>query len=121
MDVYANQQLYYLKELVRATKNSYKAIGYEKLTVAGSVVSLASVPAKTVYALVTLESDATGVAIRYNELGAKTSLNPTTTDGLGKRDGDYWDIVDAANVQNFRAIQAQAGTHTLHIQYYGFE
>ncbi len=116
MDVFGTQQLWYLKELVRATRNSYKALGYQQLSVGASAVNL-TLPDGAVYALISLESDATGVAIRFLELGDKTL--PTTTTGIGRSNLDAWDVTDTANMINFRAIQAQAGTHTLNIQYYG--
>ncbi len=108
----------YLRQLLQATRNSYKACGYEQLVVAATAVGFASIPANAVYALISLTSDATGAAINYLELGKHTL--PTTTTGLPKSSGDYWDVVDAANLVGFRAVQAQGGTHTLNIQYYAF-
>jgi hypothetical protein len=116
MDVFGTQNLWYLKELVRATRNSYRALSYQQLVVAGTAVAL-TVPAEAVYALISLESDATGVAIRFLELGAKTL--PTTTTGIGRSNLDAWDVIDTSNLINFRVVQTQAGTHTLNIQYYG--
>jgi len=112
------ENLLYLRQLLQATRNSYKACGYQQLTVDGTVASL-TIPTGAVYALMSLESSATGVAIRFLELGTKTP--PTTTTGMGRSNLDTWDIVDTANLNNFRVVQAQAGTHTLNIQYYSFE
>ncbi len=117
--VFGPENLLYLNKLLQATRNSYKACGYEQLTVAGTAVGFASIPANAVYALVSLESDATGIAIRFNELGPTTL--PTTTTGMGRSNLDAWDVVDTANISRFRAVQAQAGTHTLNIQYYAFQ
>lgn len=111
------ENLLYLRQLLQATRNSYKAIGQEEITV--STIKSLTVPTNAVYALISLESSATGVAIRYLELGDKTV--PTSTVGLGKSSLDTWDVVDTANLVNFRAIAAQAGTHVLHVQYYAFQ
>ena len=73
------ENLLYLRQLLQATRNSYKACGYQQLTVDGTVASL-TIPTGAVYALMSLESSATGVAIRFLELGTKTP--PTTTTGL---------------------------------------
>ncbi len=116
MDVYGTPQIWLLEKLLQATRNSYKACGQEEITV--STIKSLTPPANAVYALISLESDATGIAIRYLELGAVTP--PTSTVGLGKSNLDTWDVVDTANLVKFRAIAAQAGTHVLHIQYYSF-
>lgn len=113
----ADQTKEYIKELVRLTKYNLTAIGYEKLTVDGTVKSLASIPATAKYAEVTLESGATGVAVRYLELGG-SGTQPSTTAGIGKSDLDMWDVHGQHNLVNFRITQAQAGTHNIYVQYY---
>lgn len=112
-----DQDKFYSAELVRIAKQNLIAIGYQKLTVdnTASGVSL-TVPDNATYALVEVESSATGIAIRYLETGPKFTV--TSTDGIGRSNLDGFDIHGAQNLTNFRAIQAQAGTHTLHIQYY---
>lgn len=105
-----------LSLLNRKFNNSFKAIGYEKLTITSTAQSLQSVPSNAKYALIECESTATGIAIRYLELGDKTP--PTATNGIGRSNLDAFDIADFANINNFRVILAQAGTTTLHIQYY---
>jgi hypothetical protein len=110
------ESVYLLQELARLAKNSYQAIGYEQITVTSSVSSL-TIPTGALYALITVESSATGIAVRYLELGTKTV--PTTTTGLGRSTGDAFDVSGSQNLNNFRAVQAQAGTHTLNVQYYG--
>jgi hypothetical protein len=43
---------------------------------------------------------------------------PTTSRGLALNNLDFFDINNGTNLVNFRIIQATAGTHVLHIQYY---
>jgi len=105
----------YLQELVSINRYNLVAIGYQKLTVAGTAVSL-TVPSTARYALITLESNIATPAVRYLELGGITL--PTATDGLQRSNLDAWDVTGHQNLINFRAIQVGAGTHTLHIQYY---
>lgn len=115
MGIYSDSSKQYLNELIRLTKYNLIANGYQKLTVAGTAVSL-TVPANSNYALITVQSDIATPAIRYLELG-DTSL-PTATDGLPRSTLDTFDVHGYQNLINFRAIQVGAGTHTLHIQYY---
>jgi hypothetical protein len=105
----------YLSELVSLSKRNLVAIGYEKITITTPASSF-TVPADAKYALCVLESTATGIAVRYLELGGLTL--PTTTTGLPRSNGDSFDIQGAQNLTNFRAIQAQAGTHVLNVVYY---
>lgn len=104
-----------LQELITLTKKHHVALGYQKLTVAGTAVAL-TVPANATYALLSLESSIGTPAIRYLELGGTTP--PTATDGIQRSSLDAFDITGYQNLVNFRAIQVGAGTHTLHIQYY---
>jgi hypothetical protein len=107
----------FLQELVRLQNYNLIACGYEKLTVTGSVLTLASIPADARYAEVIVESGATGIAIRYLELGG-AGIQPSTTAGMGKADGDSFDIHGYQNIVNFRVTQAQLGTHNIYVQYY---
>lgn len=104
-----------LHDLLRFTKKDHTALGYQKLTVAGTAVAL-TVPTFATYAVIYVESSIATVAVRYLELGDK--IPPTAADGLGKFTTDVFDIIGYSNLTNFRAIQTGAGTHTLHIQYY---
>ena len=113
--VRSDQSKSYLSELVSLSKRNLVAIGYQKITITGSVSSF-TVPADAKYALCVLESTATGVAVRYLELGDLTL--PTTTIGLPRSNGDSFDVQGAQNLTNFRATQAQAGTHSLNVVYY---
>lgn len=112
----SDQSKSYLSELIRLNKKDLIAIGYEKLTVAGTAVGLASIPTEARYALVVVESSvASGMAIRYLEYGAA----PTASDGIGRANLDAFDIHGRQNMVNFKAIQTTgASTNTLHIQYY---
>ena len=44
------ENLLYLRQLLQATRNSYKACGYQQITVDGTVASL-TIPTGAVYAL----------------------------------------------------------------------
>lgn len=115
--MHSDQSKSYLRELIKLAKKNLTAIAYQKLTVNSTSggVSL-TVPQDANYALIILESDATGIAIRYLETGPAYPV--TTTDGLSRSNGEILDVQGYNNMVNFRAIQAQSGTHTLHIQYY---
>jgi hypothetical protein len=113
--VRSDQSKSYLSELVSLSKRNLVAIGYQQITITGSVSSF-TVPADAKYALCVLESSATGVAVRYLELGGLTL--PTTTIGLPRSNGDSFDVQGAQNLTNFRVTQAQAGTHSLNVVYY---
>lgn len=111
----SDQSKDYIKELATLTKKYPIAISYQKLTVAGTAVSL-TVPADASYAMITLESSIATAAVRYLELGAGSL--PTSSDGLVLFNIDRTSVIGYQNLINFRAIQVGAGTHTLHIQYY---
>ena len=113
--VRSDQSKSYLSELLKLSKYNLISNGYQKLTVAGTAVSL-TVPTNSRYALITVESTIATPAIRYLELGDATL--PTATDGMPRITADTFDIHGAQNLANFRAIQVGAGTHILHIQYY---
>lgn len=116
--VRSDQNKQYTSELVMLAKYNLIACGFEKLTVDSTSggVPLASVPANARYALVVVESDATGTAIRYKQLGKV--YPPTSSEGIPRSNLDVFDLQGYQNILNFRAIQAVAGTHTLQIEYY---
>jgi hypothetical protein len=116
MNEFGNQGKSYLSELVRLNKYNLIACGYEQLTVAGTAVGLASIPADAKYALIEVESSLTTPAIRYLELGANTL--PTSALGIRRSTLDAFDVSGMPNLINFRAIQIGAGTHKLNVQYY---
>lgn len=92
------------------------ACGYEKLSLSAGVESL-TIPDGATYAELRLESDiTTQVAARYLMLG--TATLPTTSIGMALNNLDFFDINNGTNLANFRIIQATAGAHVLHIQYY---
>lgn len=92
------------------------ACGYEKLSLSAGAEAL-TIPTGATYAELRLESDVTTqVAARYLMLGAADL--PTTSRGLALNNLDFFDINNGTNLVNFRIIQATAGTHVLHIQYY---
>ncbi len=111
---FGNQSKSYLSLLVRNALNGFKAFSYQALTVDATVKQL-TIPDGAVYALMTLESDASGIAARYLE----TLQTPvSTTAGMALSNLDRFDVTDAQNLSQFQITRAQAGTHTLHVQYY---
>lgn len=90
-----------------------QAKSYQKLTVNGTAASF-TLPDGCNSAVIAIESSATGFAVRFLETG----VDPTTTDGMPRSNGDYVEILGRTNCENFRIIQAQAGTHVAHITYY---
>jgi len=113
--LYGNQSKSYLSDLLKLGNNSFKAFGYESITIDGTVKTL-TIPTGAKYAMYTVESSVTsGVIARYLE---NKSTPVSTTDGLALRDGSVGDITDAQNLAGFQITQAQAGTHVIKIQYY---
>ena len=113
--VRSDQSKSYLSELVSLSKRNLVAIGYQQINITGSVSSF-TVPADAKYALCVLESTATGIAVRYLELGDLTLPTPTT--GLPRSTGDSFDVQGAQNLTNFRVTKTQTGTHLLNVVYY---
>lgn len=110
---YGNQSKSYLSELVRLNKYNLIACGYQKLTVAGTAVSL-TVPTNAKYADITLESTITAsVPVRY-----LISQTPTASDGKALNHLTVFDVTGRPNLDQIKFIQTTAGTHTLHIEYY---
>lgn len=115
--IYSDSSKSLLREQNNLTKYNFIAIGYEKLTVSGLTAQALTVPTETRYVEISVESSITAtVPVRYLLLGPKTL--PTTTNGLALRDGTFFDITGYQNIINLRVIEATAGTHVLHIQYY---
>lgn len=113
-----NEYIYLLKEIRRLALTSPNAIGYQALTVDSTVGGLSlTIPDGATYAEFVMESSATGIVARYLHCGGSTGV-PTSTAGLALSPLDRFDITNAENLTNFRIIQAQAGTHKLHVQYY---
>lgn len=104
-----------LERLVRRAENAPQAIGYQQLTVAGSVVQM-TIPSGANYALLVVESTiaAPSIAIRYTENGT----TPAAGTGMPKGNTDAFEILSYQNIQNFKAIQEAVGTHKLNITYY---
>lgn len=112
-----DQNKFYTAELVRIAKQDLIAIGYQNLTIDNTTggVSL-TVPNNAKYALCVIESTAMGIAIRYLETGPIIVVS--STEGIPRSNLDSFDIFGYTNLINFRAIQAQSGTHSIKIQYY---
>lgn len=90
-------------------------VGHETLAISSTAVSLASIPTNATYALLQVESSVTsGTVVRYWEDGS----NPTSTVGIFRSHGDPFDIINPQNLQQFRIIQTQGGTHQVNVLYY---
>lgn len=114
---FGNQSKSYLSLLTRFGQNSFKAFAYQALTITGATAQSLTIPSETKYMECRLESSVTAsVPVRYLLLGGATL--PTTTTGMALNHLDVFDVTDAQNINNFRIIEATAGTHVLHIQYY---
>lgn len=112
-----DQSKSYLNQLVTLANNGFKAFAYQALTVTGATAQSLTIPVGTKYMECRLESSITAsVPVRYLLLGGATL--PTTTTGMAINHLDVFDVTDAQNVNNFRIIEATAGTHVLHVQYY---
>lgn len=109
-----DQSKSYLSKVLQQALNGFKAFSYEAISVDNTVKNL-TIPTDAKYALCVLESDATGIAARYLETKQTTV---STTAGLALSHLDRFDITDAQNLSQFQITRAQAGTHTLHVQYY---
>lgn len=116
--VRSDQNKQYTSELVTLAKYNLIACGFETLTVDNTSggLSLIRVPTNARYALIVVESDATGTAIRYKQLGDVNA--PTDSEGIPRSNLDVFDLQGYQNIINFRTIEAQTGTHTLQVEYY---
>jgi len=115
MSSFSDQSKSYLKELVRVALNSPKAIGYEKITVDGTIKNL-TVPVGATYAKITLESaDTSGIAARFLQSKAITI---TTALGMPLYNGTSADILDYQNLVNFQIIRVQSGATSLNVEYF---
>lgn len=101
-------------DLIRALAKNFKAFAYQKITVNNTIKTL-TIPKDAKYALLSFESDATGIAARFLETN---SVPVSSTDGIALSNLDRVDITDQTNLEGFQIIQAQSGIHTLHVQYY---
>lgn len=97
------------------TGNDYRAISVETLTVDNTVKKLTP-PLNAKYAFIVAESSITnGIVIRYWVGGAE----PSNSVGIPLAHLQAFDLTEKQNLNTFRVIQAQAGTHKLQIQYFG--
>jgi len=101
-------------DILRALAKNFKAFAYQKITVNSTIKTL-TIPRDAKYALLSFESDASGIAARFLETNA---VAVSTTDGIALSHLDRVDITDTTNLEGFQIIQAQSGIHTLHVQYY---
>lgn len=110
-DVNDGKILNKIKDLL---SNNNVCIGTQTLTVTSSAQQL-TVPQGVSYALIQVQSDATGKAIRYWSDGKTV---PTSSTGMFKSDGESFDIISAQTVTNLKIILAQAGTTYCFVEYY---
>lgn len=116
MQEFGNQSKSYLSGILRNALNSFKACGYEAITVSGTAQYL-TIPDGAKYALMKLVSSGTGDAANYLEF----KLPVTASVGMPISDGTVFDVTDAQNLAGFNIIKTTAGaafTTVLHVQYY---
>jgi len=102
-----------IKDLRKNIYNSFKAFAYEKITV-NNTVKFLTVPDNARYAMMKFTSDATGDSANYLEFKLPVDIS----NGIPVSGNTVFDVTDTINLVGFNIIQSQAGTHTLHVQYY---
>lgn len=103
------------REIAAILKNTPQCLGYEKLTFTSTAVGLTP-PANASFALCVLESSvttSTSIVARFLE-----TSTPTSTTGIPLNHLAIFTLVGAQNIAKFKIIQAQAGTHTLTVEYF---
>ncbi len=114
---YGNQSKSYLEQLLRLGLNSFKACGYEQITVSGSIKNL-TIPTDAKYALLSIESsNTTSIVARYLEFGGSITVVAAGT-GMPLYNGMVLELTDFANLSGFQIIEESANTTILNIQYY---
>lgn len=114
---YGNQSKSYLSRLQRSALNSFKAFGYEQITVDSNIKNL-TIPNGTKYALMIVESDnTTDIVARYLEFGGSGTPVASGT-GMPIKDGTVFDITDMQNLAGFQIIEESNNTTLLNVQYY---
>lgn len=107
-----------IDELYTALVNrGFRSCGKEQLTVAGTAVGLASIPSAAIGAICVVEStvtDSIEIVIRYLENGD----TPTSGVGMPCNHLTSFTISSASDLAKFKAIQAQAGTHKINVEYF---
>lgn len=104
----------YLKALLSASQNSFKAFAYEAITVDGTVKSL-TIPEGSLYARLIFQSSISTPAARYLQ---NKSVAVSTTVGLPLLDMTVFEIIDFANLNGFQITQISAATNILHVEYF---
>jgi len=99
-------------ELIAALNRD--GVHFETLEVTDEVQGLQEIPANAKSALIQVESDVADKAIRYREDGG----DPTSTVGMFVGNGGPFDLCTRKCLENFKVIQATAGTTQLNITYY---
>lgn len=107
------------RELLTMQRQPLKACGWETLTVDNTATGkpLASIPTNAIAADIIVESTLLTPAIRFLYCG-NTITTVTSSVGLPRSNGDIITVIGRENLENFRAIQVAAGTHSLSIQYF---
>lgn len=114
-----NEVIGTLKDISRKLTENRVCVGYQQLTIAGSVVQL-TIPAGATRAVIRFESSVTsGIVVRYTEDGT-TPVSGATGTGVGTPLShlDILEILTAENLSLTNFIQSQAGTHVANINYY---
>lgn len=101
------------------TVNPGKCVGIDKIDIDSTIKALdISICSQTPrYAIMTLESDVTGVGIRYMIDGVNPGTGPSGK-GIPKYDTSVWTIISTEDLVRFRVIEEASGTQVLWIEYY---
>ena len=101
------------------TVNPGKCVGIDYISIDNTTKALDfSVCSQTPrYAIMTLESDVTGVGIRYFIDGATPTAGPLGK-GIPKYDRSVWTIISTEDLVRFRVTEEASGTQILWIEYY---
>ena len=110
------------KKIIQLLDNTLTAIGHEIITLAADATQYKfNAPAGAKLALCIPEEvggSGTSKILRFWE-DRTDSASPTSTAGIPRGDLEAFEIVGAANIQNFRMVRVTSAAHTVTVQYYG--
>jgi hypothetical protein len=102
-----------LRQIAQLLDENSIAIGKQELTLSGTAQGL-TIPTGSRSALMQVEStELTALCMRFWEDGS----TPSSSSGMFRMNGDFLEIITAANLSQFKAINV-TGTTKLSITYY---
>lgn len=103
----------YIKKLVLFQENRGTTVGYQNLSISNTSVGL-TVPSNADSAILRIESTSTVYAVRLRSDGTA----PTSSVGFPMLDGDVIEFLTAEDLRRLRFIEANVGTHSVHVIYF---